>query len=221
MRRYLFASVISFAPRRAVSPAVAAPPAKAVPTPAEKPLLDVKSDAKTGKIIATLPKPGPDGVSARYIYITQLETGLGSAPTQLDFGAASNSRILVFRRVGKKVVAEVENSKFVTSNPAEQLTTEHSFPTSPLWMGDVNKDLPDGSYRGRPLRLPRARRHRHSARDQEHRRRRVQVRAGTQRRRSGLREAVSEERRTRRANHLPLGRAEGGDEQHPSRRQHA
>jgi hypothetical protein len=114
--------------------------------PAEKPLLEVRADAKSGKIIATFPKPGADGVSARYIYISQLETGLGSAPTQLDFGAASNSRILAFRRVGRKVVADVENSKFVTSNPAEQLTTEHSFPSSPLWMGTVDKDLPDGSY---------------------------------------------------------------------------
>ena len=146
MRRYLLASVISFGLAVQVSPAVAAPPAKAVPTPAEKPLLEVKFDAKTGKLFATLPKPGPDGVSGRYIYITQLETGLGSAPTQLDFGAASNSRILVFRRVGKKVVADVENSRFVSSNPAEQLTTEHSFPTSRLWMGDVTRDLPDGSY---------------------------------------------------------------------------
>ena len=39
---------------------------------------------KTGKIIATFPKPDPDGVSARYIYLTQLETGLGSAPHGLD-----------------------------------------------------------------------------------------------------------------------------------------
>jgi hypothetical protein len=147
MRGHLFASVFSIALAVAMtSSASAAPIPPKVSAPAEKPLLDVKADAKSGKIIATLPKPGVDGVSARYIYITQLETGLGSAPTQLDFGAASNSRILVFRRVGKKVVADVENTKFVSSNPAEKLTTEHSFPTSPLWMGDVLKDLPDGSY---------------------------------------------------------------------------
>src|SRR5947209_849465 len=127
------------------SPGHCAPVAKAA-APPEKPLIDVKPDAKTGKIIATFPKPGPDGVSARYIYISQLESGLGSAPTQLDFGAATGSRILVFRRVGKKVAAEVENSKFISSNPSERITSEHSFPSSPLWMGDVVKDLPDGSY---------------------------------------------------------------------------
>lgn len=145
MRRRLFASSISLGLVLGVPAPLVAAPALAAAT-AEKPLMDVKADRKTGKIIATFPKPGPDGVSARYIYLTQLETGLGSAPTQLDFGAASNSRILVFRRLGKKVVADVENTKFVSSNPAEEPTTQHSFPTSPLWMGDVVKDLPDGSY---------------------------------------------------------------------------
>ncbi|HEX5238005.1 MAG TPA: zinc-dependent metalloprotease [Sphingomicrobium sp.] len=146
MRRHLLACSLLLASAAAISAprhAVAAPPAIAA---AEKPLLDVKADEKTGKIIATLPKPGPDGVSARYIYLTQLETGLGSAPTQLDFGAASDSRILVFRRIGKKVVADIENSKFISSNATERPSVEHSFPSSPLWMGDVIKDLPDGSY---------------------------------------------------------------------------
>lgn len=144
MRRVVFIIVAvlgsvppSFAPLEAASLSAAA---------SERPLLDVKADAKNGKIIATFPKPGKDGVSRRFIYITQLETGLGSAPTQLDFGAASNSRILVFRKVGRKVVADVENSRFVTSNPAEQTTTDHSFPSSPLWMGEVAKELPDGSF---------------------------------------------------------------------------
>src|SRR5690349_20296880 len=146
MHRHLFATSLSLGLVLALASQAHAAPVPAVMANADKPLMDVKADVKTGKIIATFPKAGPDGVSVRYIYLTQLETGLGSAPTQLDFGAASNSRILVFRRLGKKVVADVENTKFVSSNPAEQLTTLHSFPTSPLWMGDVVKDLPDGSY---------------------------------------------------------------------------
>ena len=146
MRRHLLACSLLLVSAAAISaPRHVAPPAP-VTTSAEKPLLDVKADEKTGRIIATLPKPGADGVSARYIYLTQLETGLGSAPTQLDFGAASDSRILVFRRVGKKVVADIENSKFISSKAAERASVEHSFPSSPLWMGDVLKDLPDGSY---------------------------------------------------------------------------
>jgi hypothetical protein len=146
MHRLLWVSSLSVGlVMGAASPANSVPRATA-PVRAEKPLLDVKPDPKTGKIIATFPKPGADGVSARYIYISQLETGLGSAPTQLDFGAATSSRILVFRRIGKKVAAEVENSKFISSNPAERITSDRSFPSSPLWLGDVVKDLPDGSY---------------------------------------------------------------------------
>lgn len=147
MDRALFACSLATALALAIAgPAAADAVPKMGAVAADKPLLDVKADPKSGKIVATFPKPGPDGISARYIYISQLETGLGSAPTQLDFGAASQSRILLFRRVGKKVLAEVENSKFITSNPAEKLTTEHSFPSSVLWVGSVDKELPGGSY---------------------------------------------------------------------------
>ena len=102
----------------------------------------------TGKIVATFPKPAADGVSARYIYLTQLGTGLGSAPIGLDRAAASESRILVFRRIGKKVAAEVENSKFVASSgdPDEKHAVDTSFATSTLWMGDVLNTAKDGSY---------------------------------------------------------------------------
>ena len=117
-----------------------------VTAPAEKPLLDVKADAKTGKIIATLPKPDEDGVSGRYIYLTQLGTGLGSAPIGLDRALSSSTRILVFRRIGKKVAAEVENSKFVASSPdpGERRIARESFATSVLWMGDVIDTRTDG-----------------------------------------------------------------------------
>ncbi len=115
---------------------------------ADRPLLEVKADPASGKIVATFPKPDLSGVSARYIYLTQLETGLGSAPIGLDRAAANDTRILVFRRVGKKVAAEVENSKFVASSgdPDEQNAARTSFATSILWMGDVIATKPDGSY---------------------------------------------------------------------------
>jgi len=148
MRRHLFASSLSLALVLAVAaPSHAAPPAAAT-TPAEKPLLDVKADPLTGKIIATLPKPDASGVSARYIYLTQLGTGLGSAPIGLDRAAASETRILDFRRIGKKVAAEVQNSKFIASSgdPDEQHAVDTSFATSTLWLGDIIKTNADGSY---------------------------------------------------------------------------
>ena len=88
----------------------------------EKPLLAVKADPLSGKIIATFPKADEHGVSARYIYLTQLGTGLGSAPIGLDRASASETRMLVFRRIGKKVAAEIENRKFIASSgdPDEQ-----------------------------------------------------------------------------------------------------
>ena len=148
MRRHLFASSVSLALLAVVAtPAQAAPSAEAVAS-AEKPLLDVHADPLTGKIVATFPKPGADGVSARYIYLTQLGTGLGSAPIGLDRATASDTRILDFRRIGKKVAAEVENSKFVASSgdPDEQRAVDTSFATSTLWMGDVISTAKDGSF---------------------------------------------------------------------------
>jgi hypothetical protein len=150
MRRHLFRSSVSIGLAAALAyPASAAVPAAAAQaTPkADKPLLKVDADSISGKIVATFPKPDSDGISARYIYLTQLETGLGSAPIGLDRAAANDTRILVFRRLGKKVAAEVENSKFIASGDAdEKAAARNSFATSTLWLGDVIKTLPDGSY---------------------------------------------------------------------------
>ena len=127
------------------SQAIAAPASSTV---RETPLIDVKPDVKSGKIIATLPKPNAEGVSGRFIYLSQLEDGLGSASIVLDRAAASNTRILLFRRIGKKVAAEVENSKFIASsgNPDDERAVRESFATSTIWMGDVLDSKPDGSF---------------------------------------------------------------------------
>ena len=149
MRRHLFASSLSLALILAAgAPALAAPAKPTAAAAAERPLLQVDADPLTGKIVATFPKPGPDGVSARYIYLTQLGSGLGSAPIGLDRASASETRILDFKRIGKKVAAEVENSKFIASSgdPDEQHAVDTSFATSTLWMGDVIKTNADGSY---------------------------------------------------------------------------
>jgi hypothetical protein len=149
MRRQLLASSVAVALAAAVgAPSLAAAPPARAAAAQDNPLLQVESDALSGKIIATFPKPGPDGVSARYIYLTQLGSGLGSAPIGLDRAAASETRILDFRRIGKKVAAEVENSKFIASSgdPDEQHAVDTSFATSTLWMGDILKTNADGSY---------------------------------------------------------------------------
>ena len=149
MRRHLLASSLSLALVLAAGTRSYAAPVKAsMAQQADQPLLDVKADPLTGKIIATFPKPDANGVSARYIYLTQLGTGLGSAPIGLDRAAASETRMLDFRRIGKKVAAEVQNSKFIASSGDrdEQHAVDTSFATSTLWMGDVLKTNADGSY---------------------------------------------------------------------------
>src|SRR4051812_43333868 len=70
-------------------PAQGAPPAAKSRVAAQALLIDLKPDLKTGKIIATLPKPGADGIAGRFIYLTQIETGLGSASLGFDRGASS------------------------------------------------------------------------------------------------------------------------------------
>ena len=130
------------------APVLSAPAGTSAAGKANSVLIAVKADAASGKIIATLPKPDADGVSGRFIYLTQLETGLGSAPVGLDRAAPAGSRILVFRRLGKKVAADIENPKFValTGTADEQAAVRQSFASSTIWMGDVIDSKPDGSF---------------------------------------------------------------------------
>jgi len=46
-------------------------------------LLSVHVDRLGGGILLTLPAPGADGVSGRFLYATALRSGLGAAPTFL------------------------------------------------------------------------------------------------------------------------------------------
>ena len=224
MRRYLFASSLSLAlAARSAAPSHAAPAGGCGSVRRKSRCSTSRPTPLTGKIIATFPKPGADGVSARYIYLTQLGTGLGSAPIGLDRAAASETRILVFRRIGKKVAAEVENSKFVASSgdPDEQRAVDTSFATSTLWMGDVVEHGEGRFLHRRPVGLPRARRPRHSAGDQARRRGRFQVRPRAQRGRSQFREGLPEERRVRREARPSAPTSRSPKSATSSRRQHA
>src|SRR3546814_18898768 len=83
--------------------ALAAEPAAPVlkGTTAETGLLPVHVDRKEGRILLSLPAPDEAGISGRYLYVTALKTGLGSAPVGLDLAASGGSRLLVFRPVGQ------------------------------------------------------------------------------------------------------------------------
>lgn len=141
---FLFASAALAGPLRA-----AEPPAKVLEgTAGNSGLLTVHVDSRAGRILAALPAPDAGGVSGRFIYTSALETGLGSAALGLDRAANSGSRLLVFRRVGKRVVAEIENPRFRASGGSaqEQAGVRRSFATSTLWVGEVAAEQPGGGF---------------------------------------------------------------------------
>ncbi|PTT08626.1 DUF5117 domain-containing protein, partial [Caulobacter sp. HMWF025] len=109
-------------------------------------LLPVYVDRNKGRILLALPKADADGVSGRFIYVTALKTGLGSAPVGLDRAALGDTQVLAFRRIGKKVIAEFENPKFTATGApaAEQAAAREAFAVSTVWAGDVVAETADG-----------------------------------------------------------------------------
>lgn len=112
---------------------------------ARKGLLPTHIDKTGGRILFTLPAPGADGVSGRFLFTASLRTGLGAAPTFLDRGRIGATQVLAFRRIGKKVAVQFENPRFRATG-ADPLDPKGSadFATSIVWMGDVVTTLPDG-----------------------------------------------------------------------------
>jgi uncharacterized protein DUF4953/uncharacterized protein DUF5117 len=109
-------------------------------------LLPVFVDKAKGRILLSLPAPDADGVSGRFLYLTALRTGIGSASIGLDRGMLGQTQVLAFRRIGRKVLAEYENPRFrATDAPMdEQAAAAGSFAYSTVWAGEVVADGPDG-----------------------------------------------------------------------------
>lgn len=128
---------------------------KAAPRPSEATagltrqdgLLATYVDKERGRILVALPPADASGVSGRFLYVTALKTGLGSAPVGLDRARISRSRILVFRRLGQKVIAEYENPRFVAAGASsdEQAAAHDAFAVSTVWAGKVEGVTPDGA----------------------------------------------------------------------------
>lgn len=113
-------------------------------TTAHSGLIRVDADTEGGRILVTLPRPGSDGVAARYLYTPLLRSGLGAAPTSLDRGRIGDTQLLAFRRIGKKLAIEYENPRFRVPGRAAGVRSP-DFATSVVWMGDIAATLPDGS----------------------------------------------------------------------------
>ena len=127
-------------------PATAQKPDTLAGTDQQDGLLPVHVDAKQGRILLSLPGPDASGLMGRYLYVAALRTGLGSAPIGLDRALSSGSKLIAFRRLGKKVVLEVENPRFRATNAPvpEQAAARESFAYSTLWTGDVAGEMAGG-----------------------------------------------------------------------------
>lgn len=120
-----------------------------VPAYSQDALVTVVAEQEGGKINLTMPRQGSDGIAGRYLYVAQIETGIGSSATGVDRGAPLRNGIIRFRRAGSKVVAELENTTFVAnSGSAEQrASVANSFTNATLWVGDISSTDKDGSFK--------------------------------------------------------------------------
>ncbi len=85
-----------------------------------------------------------DGIIDEFIYMTGLRKGIGTSKIKLDRGKVyddyGDSRIIVLRRMGGKVLIEQKNLKYRTSglNEAQHRAVDESFSSSTLWMGQID-----------------------------------------------------------------------------------
>src|SRR6202521_1407105 len=127
-----------------------APPAIAVPGAGlgrRAGLLDLYLDRRHGKIWLRLPPPsGPGGEVASYLYVEGLVGGLGSNPVGLDRGQQSDARVVTLRRLGGKVLVEMQNLRFraLAGGAAARQAVREWFAPSVLWGGEVAAEDPDG-----------------------------------------------------------------------------
>jgi hypothetical protein len=110
-------------------------------------LLDLYVDRGHGKIwLAVPPAAGPGGAVGSYLFVAGLETGMGSNPVGLDRGQMGEAQVVTLRRVGGKVLVEMENLRFraLAEQPAERRAVRESFATSVLWGGVIAAEDADG-----------------------------------------------------------------------------
>ena len=102
--------------------------------------------AGENKVLAVLPAPDEDGLALSMIYATGLTAGLGSNPIGLDRGAFDSGIILHFRKIGNRVIAEQENTRYraTADRPLEKKAVRQSFARSFLWSGSIIEVTEEG-----------------------------------------------------------------------------
>ncbi|RZV42391.1 MAG: DUF5117 domain-containing protein, partial [Acidimicrobiales bacterium] len=101
--------------------------------------IDLFVDENDNKVLAKLPSADEDGVSLRLIHTARLTAGLGSNPVGLDRGWGDGGKIIVFRKIGKKVIIEAENLMYRADpeNPLEARAVRESFAPSFIASADI------------------------------------------------------------------------------------
>jgi len=110
-------------------------------------LLTTWLDAKAGKLWLELPAPkGPRSECGSFLYLEGIRTGLGSNPVGLDRGQWGDSRVVVFRRMGGRVLLEQPNLRYraQSKDTLEVQSVQESFAASVLWGAEIAAEAPDG-----------------------------------------------------------------------------
>lgn len=104
--------------------------------------IDLYVDKNANKVLAKLPEADEEGVSLRLIHTARLTAGLGSNPVGLDRGWGDSGKIIVFRRLGNKIIIEAENTRYRASpdNPLEERAVRESFARSFLASAEIVKN---------------------------------------------------------------------------------
>jgi hypothetical protein len=87
-------------------------------------------DERTGAMLLEIPR-----FDTEFLFSTGLSAGLGSNDIGLDRGAGGGGRVVLFQRVGPRVLLVQPNQSFRSSsdNPRERKSVEESFAKSVLW----------------------------------------------------------------------------------------
>ena len=110
-------------------------------------LLVTWTDARAGKLLLELPAPvGERQECGRFLALEGIETGLGSNPVGLDRGQLGDTRLVVFRRIGARVLIEQPNLRYraLSADSNETRAVRQSFATSVLWAGEIVAEARDG-----------------------------------------------------------------------------